>query len=46
MKAAFVGLGVMGGRMAEMLVFNQLNSGAANDLEQATNIGLRRPPLA
>ncbi len=31
----------MGGRVAEKLVFNQLNSGAANDLEQATNIARR-----
>src|SRR4051812_37035027 len=28
----------MGGRVAEMIVFGHLNSGAANDLEQATNI--------
>jgi cell division protease FtsH len=28
----------MGGRVAEMLVFGGLNSGAANDLEQATKI--------
>ena len=31
----------MGGRVAEKIVFNQLNSGAANDLEQATNIARR-----
>ena len=31
----------MGGRVAEVLVFNHLNSGAANDLEQATNIARR-----
>jgi cell division protease FtsH len=31
----------MGGRVAEMIVFGQLNSGAANDLEQATNIARR-----
>jgi cell division protease FtsH len=28
----------MGGRVAEMIVFGHLNSGAANDLEQSTNI--------
>ena len=31
----------MGGRVAEKLVFGHLNSGAANDLEQATNIARR-----
>ena len=31
----------MGGRVAEKIVFNHLNSGAANDLEQATNIARR-----
>ncbi len=31
----------MGGRVAEMIVFGHLNSGAANDLEQATNIARR-----
>ena len=31
----------MGGRVAEMLVFGSLNSGAANDLEQATGIARR-----
>ena len=31
----------MGGRVAEMIVFNHLNSGAANDLEQATGIARR-----
>ena len=31
----------MGGRVAEMLVFGALNSGAANDLEQATSIARR-----
>ena len=31
----------MGGRVAEKIVFGQLNSGAANDLEQATNIARR-----
>src|ERR687898_2687156 len=31
----------MGGRVAEMLVFGHLNSGAANDLEQATSIARR-----
>jgi len=31
----------MGGRVAEILVFGQLNSGAANDLEQATGIARR-----
>ena len=31
----------MGGRAAEKLVFNNLNSGAANDLEQATSIARR-----
>ncbi len=31
----------MGGRVAEMVVFNHLNSGAANDLEQATGIARR-----
>ncbi|MEY4392327.1 MAG: ATP-dependent protease FtsH [Actinomycetota bacterium] len=31
----------MGGRVAEKIVFKQLNSGAANDLEQATNIARR-----
>ena len=31
----------MGGRVAEMLVFGHLNSGAANDLEQATGIARR-----
>ncbi len=31
----------MGGRVAEKIVFGHLNSGAANDLEQATNIGRR-----
>jgi cell division protease FtsH len=31
----------MGGRVAEKLVFNHLNSGAANDLEQATAIARR-----
>ena len=31
----------MGGRVAEKIVFNHLNSGAANDLEQATGIARR-----
>jgi cell division protease FtsH len=31
----------MGGRVAEKIVFNHLNSGAANDLEQATAIARR-----
>jgi cell division protease FtsH len=31
----------MGGRVAEMIVFGHLNSGAANDLEQATGIARR-----
>ncbi len=31
----------MGGRVAEKLVFGNLNSGAANDLEQATSIARR-----
>jgi cell division protease FtsH len=31
----------MGGRVAEKIVFNGLNSGAANDLEQATSIARR-----
>jgi cell division protease FtsH len=31
----------MGGRVAEMLVFGHLNSGAANDLEQSTAIARR-----
>ena len=31
----------MGGRVAEKIVFNHLNSGAANDLEQATSIARR-----
>lgn len=31
----------MGGRVAEMVVFDHLNSGAANDLEQATGIARR-----
>ena len=31
----------MGGRVAEMIVFDHLNSGAANDLEQATSIARR-----
>ena len=31
----------MGGRVAEKIIFNQLNSGAANDLEQATGIARR-----
>ncbi len=31
----------MGGRVAEKIVFGQVNSGAANDLEQATNIARR-----
>lgn len=31
----------MGGRVAEMIVFGSLNSGAANDLEQATGIARR-----
>jgi len=31
----------MGGRVAEVLVFGHLNSGAANDLEQATGIARR-----
>ncbi|MEL6890211.1 MAG: ATP-dependent zinc metalloprotease FtsH [Actinomycetota bacterium] len=31
----------MGGRAAELVVFGHLNSGAANDLEQATNIARR-----
>jgi cell division protease FtsH len=31
----------MGGRVAEKMVFGQLNSGAANDLEQATGIARR-----
>jgi cell division protease FtsH len=31
----------MGGRVAEMLVFGHLNSGAANDLEQSTGIARR-----
>ncbi|RLE17314.1 MAG: cell division protein FtsH, partial [Actinobacteria bacterium] len=31
----------MGGRVAEMLIFGHLNSGAANDLEQATGIARR-----
>ena len=31
----------MGGRVAESLVFNEFSSGAANDLQQATNIARR-----
>jgi cell division protease FtsH len=31
----------MGGRVAEIIVFGHLNSGAANDLEQATSIARR-----
>jgi cell division protease FtsH len=31
----------MGGRVAEIIVFGQLNSGAANDLEQSTGIARR-----
>jgi cell division protease FtsH len=31
----------MGGRVAELIVFGHLNSGAANDLEQATGIARR-----
>jgi len=31
----------MGGRVAEMIVFGHINSGAANDLEQATGIARR-----
>src|SRR6478672_3630132 len=31
----------MGGRVAEKIVFNHVNSGAANDLEQATGIARR-----
>ena len=31
----------MGGRVAEMIVFGHLNSGAANDLEQSTSIARR-----
>ncbi len=31
----------MGGRVAEQLVFNESSSGAANDLQQATNIARR-----
>ncbi|NQY55344.1 MAG: ATP-dependent zinc metalloprotease FtsH [Ilumatobacteraceae bacterium] len=31
----------MGGRVAEMIIFGHLNSGAANDLEQATGIARR-----
>ena len=31
----------MGGRVAEIIVFGSLNSGAANDLEQATGIARR-----
>ena len=31
----------MGGRVAEKIIFGQLNSGAANDLEQATGIARR-----
>ena len=31
----------MGGRVAEKIIFGQLNSGAANDLEQATSIARR-----
>jgi cell division protease FtsH len=31
----------MGGRVAEMIIFGHLNSGAANDLEQATAIARR-----
>jgi cell division protease FtsH len=31
----------MGGRVAEMIVFGHLNSGAANDLEQATGLARR-----
>jgi len=31
----------MGGRVAERIVYGHLNSGAANDLEQATNIARR-----
>jgi cell division protease FtsH len=31
----------MGGRVAEIIVFGKLNSGAANDLEQATGIARR-----
>ena len=31
----------MGGRVAEKIVFGNLNSGAANDLEQATSIARR-----
>ena len=29
---------LMGGRSAEMLIFNQMTTGAGNDIEQATNI--------
>ncbi len=32
---------IMGGRVAESLVFNQLTTGAGNDLEQATNLARR-----
>ena len=31
----------MGGRVAEKVVFDHVNSGAANDLEQATSIARR-----
>ena len=31
----------MGGRVAEALVFNEFSSGAANDLQQATNVARR-----
>ncbi len=31
----------MGGRVAEMIIFGHINSGAANDLEQATGIARR-----
>jgi len=29
---------LLGGRVAELLIFNQLTTGAGNDLEQATNL--------
>ena len=32
---------MMGGRAAELLVFNHLTTGAANDIEQATNLARR-----
>jgi cell division protease FtsH len=32
---------LMGGRVAEQLVFNELTTGAGNDLEQATNLARR-----